>query len=184
MIAYAITNPSTLDFNRLKDDLERFSTMASMIVYRDKYTNAYEKNATLFLEHAKGFAKVLLHGDYKLAVKLQADGVHLPSTSLDCIADAKNLGLYVVVSTHTMEEAQVAQNYGADMITFSPVFDTPNKGKSVGIEKLKEIVLSVSMPVLGLGGILTQEEIGSCAKVGAKGFASIRYFERNFLSSL
>ena len=184
MIAYAITDPSTLDFNRLKEDLERLSSMACMIVYRDKYSNAYEQNATLFLEHAKGFEKVLLHDDYKLAVKLQADGVHFPSTSLNCIEDAKELGLFVVVSTHTIEEAKIAQNRGADMITFSPIFETPNKGKAVGLYVLESMVSSVCIPVIALGGILTQEQIESCAKVGAKGFASIRYFERKVLSAL
>ena len=36
MISYAITDPSTLDFNHLERDLQRFSQKAAMIVYRDK----------------------------------------------------------------------------------------------------------------------------------------------------
>jgi thiamine-phosphate pyrophosphorylase len=184
MIVYAITNPSTLDFNTLKDDLERFYSMATMIVYRDKDSNNYEENAGVFMAEAKGFERVLLHSDYLLASTLHADGVHLKSTQLDDIKKAKDLGLFVVVSTHTKDEAKLAETYGADMITFSPIFDTPNKGRAVGVDKLKDIVSSVSIPVIALGGIVTQEHINSCMKVGAKGFASIRYFERNLLSSL
>lgn len=184
MIVYAITHPSALNFNTLKDDLERFSSLATMIVYRDKDCNNYEENARVFMSEAKGFERVLLHTDYLLAAKLHADGVHLRSTQFNDIKQAKDLGLFVVMSTHTKDEAILAEQYGADMITFSPIFDTPNKGRAVGIEKLKEIVLSVSIPVVGLGGIVTQEHVDSCMKVGAKGFASIRYFERIFLSSL
>ena len=184
MIAYAITDPSTLDFNTLEDDLNHFSSKATMIVYRDKQNSDYEKNATLFVEQAKGFEKVLIHTDYNLAAKLHTDGVHLKSTQLVDIKKAKSLGLLVVVSTHTLNEAKSAELLGADMITFSPIFTSPNKGKAVGIAKLKNIISSVSIPVLALGGIITQEQIVSCAEVGAKGFASIRYFERKLLNSL
>ena len=59
MIAYAITDPSTLDFNTLEDDLKHFSSKATMIVYRDKQNSDYEKNATLFLEQAKALKRYL-----------------------------------------------------------------------------------------------------------------------------
>jgi thiamine-phosphate pyrophosphorylase len=184
MIAYAITDPSTLDFNTLEDDLRHFSSKATMIVYRDKQNSDYEKSATLFLKQAKGFEKVLIHTDYSLASKLHADGVHLKSTQLADIKKAKDLALFVVVSTHSLNEAKSAESLGADMITFSPVFNTPNKGKAVGIEELKNIISSVSIPVLALGGVVTQEQIVSCEEVGAKGFASIRYYASKPRNSL
>lgn len=184
MIAYAITDPKTLHFTTLQRDLEHFSKHASMIVYRDKATLDYEKNAIHFLSQAKKFDKVLLHSDYLLAKKLGADGVHLKSTQFEDVSKAKNLGLFVVISTHTQEEVKKAEILGADMVTFSPVFSTPNKGLPAGIDRLKNVIDSVAIPVIALGGILTQEQIDACVKVKAKGFASIRYFERNSLSSL
>ena len=179
MLAYAITDPTTLNFDTLVDDLAYFSMKASMILYRDKMTSEYANNAKLFVENAKIFERVLLHGDYTLAKVCDADGVHLKSTQFDDIVKAKSLGLFVVVSTHSKEEAKYAEVLGADMVTFSPVFDTPNKGKAVGLDSLKEVVSSLHIPVLALGGILTQKEIDACAGVGAKGFASIRYFCKN-----
>ena len=184
MIAYAITDPSTLDFSRLEENLKSFFSKATMIVYRDKTTMCYEENAKEFLAQTKGFEKVLLHTDYTLAAKLHADGVHLKSTQFNDIHKAKALALMVIISTHTLKEAKEAQVLGADMITFSPVFDTPNKGLAVGLEQLKDVVVAVSIPVIALGGILTQEQIDSCEGVGAKGFASIRYFETTLLNSL
>jgi thiamine-phosphate pyrophosphorylase len=177
MIAYAITDPSTLHFNSIERDLERFSQKASMIVYRDKNNPEYAQYAQHFMSRAKGFDKVLLHSDYLLAKEFNADGIHLTRTQFRDIAKAKALGLFVVVSTHTIEEAVSAEALGADMITFSPVFDTPDKGKAVGVNALIEVVELVHIPVIALGGIITQGHIDSCVNAGAKGFASIRYFQ-------
>jgi len=176
MLTYAITDSTTLNFDTLVSDLVHFSHKASMIVYRDKDTKDYAKNAKLFVSAAQNFDKVLLHGDYVLAKQCRADGVHLTSLQFEHITKAKRLGLFVIVSTHSKEEAKKVEALGADIITFSPVFHTPNKGMSVGIEALEEVVCSVDIPVFALGGVLRQDQIDACAKVGAKGFASIRYF--------
>ena len=176
MISYAITDPSTLDFNHLERDLKRFSQKASMIVYRDKSNSS--KHSVDFVKSAKvfDFKKVLIHGDPVLANAAGADGVHLSSLQLDEIADAKAMNLFVVVSTHTIEELKKAEVLGADMATFSPIFDTPNKGLPVGLEMLRSVTSQVNIPVMALGGILTQEQIKACEISGASGFASIRYF--------
>lgn len=180
MIVYAITSPSTLNFNTLEQDIDRISKQATMIVYRDTKNSFYAKNAALFLaaikNDEKGFEKVLLHSDYLLAKTLDADGVHLKSTQFLDIAKAKSLGLFVVVSTHNIDEAKRAEALGADIITLSPVFQTPNKGLPMGTERLANIVSCIKIPVIALGGILSKEQIISCIAVGAKGFASIRYF--------
>ena len=179
MISYAITDPSTLNFQTLASDIKRFAKKADMIVYRDKYNSTYVENAKLFLTEARknSFSKVLLHADYALASKLNADGIHLKSTQFSDIEKAKALGLFVVISTHTIEEAEEAQEKGADMITFSPIFSSPNKGEPKGLSELKYLVSKLTIPVIALGGILTSSQIELCYKNKAEGFASIRYFK-------
>ncbi len=179
MISYAITNPSTLDFKNLESDLKKFSQKASMIVYRDKNNPNYDMYATRFVELSQKFTfnKVLIHGDYVLASVIKADGVHLTSRQLDMIPEAKSKNLFVVASTHNMEELKRAEELGADMVTFSPIFNTPNKGNPVGLEVLKEAASKVKIPIIALGGILTKTQIEACRDAGAEGFASIRYFE-------
>ena len=169
MIAYAITNNS-----QLNNSLNR----ADMILYRDKTTTSYSQNAKLFLAEARreNFSKILLHSDYGLAHELGADGVHLTSQQFNDIEDAKALGLFVIVSTHTLKEALNASQKGADMITLSPIFATPNKGEPKGLDFLLEVVKAIEIPIIALGGILTQEQIEACRECGASGFASIRYF--------
>jgi thiamine-phosphate pyrophosphorylase len=178
MIAYAISDPSTLNFQTLTDDLIRFSAKATMVVYRDKSTSEYAKNAKIFLDEARkySFEKILLHTDYQLAYHLGAEGIHLTSKQESEIVKAKELGLFVVISTHTKEEALMAQELGADMITFSPIFATPNKGTPKGLKELSRVTSILSVPLIALGGIITTEQIALCQESGAKGFASIRWF--------
>jgi thiamine-phosphate pyrophosphorylase len=176
MISYAITDPSTLDFNHLERDLKRFSQKASMIVYRDKSNSSMKGQEFVRAAKEFEFEKILIHGDYKLASAAGADGVHLSSLQLNRIADAKAMNLFVVVSTHTIDELKSAESLGADMATFSPIFYTPDKGSPVGLEVLKSVTAQVNIPVLALGGILTKEQASACEIAGASGFASIRYF--------
>jgi len=179
MISYAITDPTTLNLLNIKSDIKRFSDKkANMIVYRDKENEMCTYDAQKFIDEARkyDFEKVLLHTDIALAKKLEADGVHLTSKQFSQIEEAKNEGLFVVISTHSIEEAKKAEMLGADMITYSPIFETPDKGEPVGLHMLSELTSAVDIPVIALGGIVTDEQVEACQMSGASGFASIRYF--------
>lgn len=147
-------------------------------LFRDKQAVDYPNLAQNFIRVCRNhsISKVLLHRDYLLAKTLEADGVHLTSAQFDAINAAKGLGLYVIVSTHTHEEASRAQELGADAITYSPIFFSPAKGEPKGLEDLKEIMDKIRVPIFALGGITTQEQITAVQEVGVYGFASIRYF--------
>ena len=180
MIRYAISDPSTLCFETLEKDLERFVRKgATMILYRDKTQARYEENAARFLERMrlkKHPARALLHGDPLLAARLQADGVHLPSSRIDRVREARLLGLYTIVSTHNREEAFRVQELGADAITLSPLFPSPGKGRALGPERFAEIARELDIPVIALGGITDDERVSLAMDSGAAGFASIRYY--------
>ena len=62
------------------------------------------------------------------------------------------------------------------MVTYSPIFETPDKGEPVGLHMLSELTSAVDIPVIALGGIVTDEQVEACQMSGASGFASIRYF--------
>ncbi len=170
MIAYAITDRFA--------NFQWIAQKANWIVYRDKTTPHYAHNAQRFLQESRNYPldKVLLHGDYPLAYQLGAKGVHLTSSQIQHIPKAKALGLFVIASTHTQQEALQAQKLGVDTLTYSPIFDTPNKGKPIGLEALQELRSLIDTPIIALGGIVTQEQIEACILHGANGFASIRYF--------
>ncbi|AFL68425.1 thiamine phosphate synthase [Sulfurospirillum barnesii] len=148
------------------------------ICLRDKQNVEYTALAKAVVEAGiqDTHTKLYLHTDFMLAYELGCDGVHLPSSALNMIEKAKALGLEVIVSTHTLEEINEAEKKGADAITFSPIFETPNKGKPLGLEKLKEINDKIGVKCFALGGIINEEHVKACESVGVYGFASIRFF--------
>ena len=179
MKSYLITDPSFYTSSPktfAKKLLHIINTKSpDFVCIRDKKTDNY-KEIALEVRNSIKHKKIFLHTDYLLAAKLGFYGVHLPSTRFKDIKKAKGLGLHVVVSTHALEEVLYAEKEGADFITFSPIFYTPNKGKPKGLEKLKEINGKINIDCFALGGILENEQIQDCKKTGVYGFASIRYF--------
>ncbi len=107
-----------------------------------------------------------------------ADGLHLGQDDLDIAAARKIVGEEMPIgrSTHSLEQALAAEAEGADYIGFGPVFKTPSKENPdpvVGIEKLREVVSRISLPVVAIGGI-NHENIALVRDTGTAGIAVIR----------
>jgi len=136
------------------------------------------------LEQALEIKPVIEKYDAKLFINDRADiaqiagahGVHLTEVSVPAGEIKDNFSdLMVGVSTHTKEGALLAEADGADFITFSPVYETPSKihlGPPQGPERLGEIVKSVHLPVLALGGIKLNR-VPEVLEQGAHGVAVI-----------
>ena len=182
MKKYLITSPDFYSNSKERFQSTLFNQLqkhsADFALFRDKESENYEELAKEFIKVCREFdgLKAYLHSNILLAKELGADGVHLTSTQFDEIERARSLGLEVVVSTHTFEEALKAQTLGANYVTYSPIFASPNKGEPKGVESLKELLEKCSVKVFALGGIVTREHIDSIAKAKPFGFASIRYF--------
>ena len=122
-------------------------------------------------------ARLFVNDRVDVAVAVDADGVHLGHQSMPVDAVRKIVGprMLIGVSTHTVQEAQEAEQGGADFITFGPVFMTPSKaryGAPVGPEALKELKKRIRIPVFGLGGI-TRKNMHEVMQAGADGIAMI-----------
>lgn len=152
--------------------------MPDYALYRDKSNPNYTIQAEHFIEVCNQFMglKGFIHRDYTLARKLHAYGVHLTSTQFDDIKKAKDLGLEVIISTHTHKEVLKAKELGADAVAYSPIFASPGKGEPKGVEDLKALLKLTNIPIFALGGVVTQEQIEILEKTDVFGFASIRYF--------
>jgi len=147
-------------------------------LYREKSNPNYDIQAAHFVEVCAQFEtiKSFIHQKPALAKELNATGVHLTSKQFDKIVDAKNKGLEVVISTHTHEEVLKAQKLGADAVTYSPIFDSPGKGKPKGIDDLKELLNKCKIDIFALGGVVKNSHIKMLMDTKVYGFASIRYF--------
>ena len=122
-------------------------------------------------------AKLFINDRADIAVAVEADGVHLTQTGYSAkearsiIGDTGIIG----VSTHSLKEAEIAENARADFITLGPVFETPSKmgyGPPLGITALRETALKVRIPVFAIGG-MKKENVSSVLEGGAQGIALI-----------
>lgn len=183
MKKYLITDPQyyTNDIKIFKKTLIKTLTKHKIDIacFRDKESKNFEELAKIFIEICKKFnvKEILLNSNYLLAKKLGATGVHLNSKQFDKIKEAKEANLFTIISCHTFLEIEKAIEQKADAITFSPIFNTPNKGEPKGIEKLEEATnLYKNINIIALGGIVSEEQISKIENTKAYGFASIRYF--------
>lgn len=181
MKSYLITDP------KYYKDIESFekylikiysSKRVDFACFRDKKNVFFEKYAKIFVRISKHFSieKIIINKNIETAQLVKAHGVHLTSSQFSQIPYSKSLGLFTIISTHSLEEAVLAKNLGADAVTYSPVFYSPGKGEPKGEEKLKEVVTKSGIKCFALGGIVSEKEIKICKNCGCYGFASIRYF--------
>lgn len=181
--SYLITDP-----NYFSDNKEIFKEKLIAVLknhkidfacFRDKSSKNIEELAKIFLQICKEFEieNILINSNIYLATKLGFDGVHLNSQQFDKIENAKKSKLITIISCHNLEELENARKQNIDFVTYSPIFDTPNKGKAKGVEKLKETIENFpNLKIFALGGIVSTSQIEKIKETNAYGFASIRYF--------
>ena len=177
---YLITDNSKyrdeVEFRRYIEKINRYSDI-DYILYRDKENPRYSDFAEIFAQNIS-IKKWLIHRDIELALKLQSFGIHLTSQQFSEIPKAKSSGLWTIISCHSLEEIAEAERLGADGVTFSPIFTTPDKGRPKGTEPLREAVtLFPNLRIFALGGIVSEKEVQKLAKIDTLfGFASIRFW--------
>lgn len=100
---------------------------------------------------------LIINDRVDIALAIDADGVHVGQSDMPCdvtrrlIGEDKILG----VSAATVDEAKKAEKDGADYIGTGAVFPTATKDDAPSVTKseLKEVVESINIPVVAIGGI-------------------------------
>ena len=186
MKSYLITDPSiyTNNINTFEHKLNYTiqNNNIDFICFRDKESLNYKALAETFVNISKknNIKNIFINSHIELAKSLNATGVHLTSKQFDKIAYAKSMGLKVIISCHNENDINKAIENKSDYITYSPIFDTPNKGNPKGIEELKYIVNKYNnIRIFALGGIISKGQIKDIKSTNTFGFASIRYFINN-----
>lgn len=120
----------------------------------------------------------LINDDVDLALAVGADGIHIGQDDMDggqaraLIGKEKILG----VSVHSLEEARIALDAGADYLGMGPVYGTRSKADAkqpAGTAVIQEVANHFpDTPIFGIGGI-TPQNAGAVWHAGACGVAVI-----------
>jgi len=119
-------------------------------------------------------AELVVNDDLEAALELGC-GVHLGQTDPG-IERAREAGITLGISVTKRREAAVAEFSGATYLGAGPIWKTPSKpdaGTPIGLDGLRDVCLSVSVPVVAIGGI-DASNAADCIHAGAAGVAVIR----------
>lgn len=167
--------------NRLlcrEDFLDRIEKIASArpagIILREKDLSEaeYKELAAAAMNICRKYNTLcILHSYISVALDLNSTALHLPLHLLRGLsAEEKRRFSVLGASCHFAEDAIEAEKMGCTYITAGHVFDTDcKKGlPGRGLDFLKGVCESVSIPVYAIGGI-SAENIGEVRKSGVAG---------------
>lgn len=122
-------------------------------------------------------ARLFVNDHWKEAIEAGAYGVHLGQEDLETadLARIEAAGLRLGVSTHSLEEAAVANSFIPSYVALGPIFPTTCKAMRFGpqgLERLAEWASLFAVPVVAIGG-LKLEHVPEAVRLGAQGVAVI-----------
>lgn len=154
---------------------------ARAIQLRDKDASAGEllRQARQLRTLTRAWDALLFVNDrFDVALGAEADGVHLGPDDLpvDAVREAAPPGFLIGASTDDPKTARALEAAGADYIGCGAVFPTSTKkdaGEVIGVEGLARVAASVTLPVIGIGGVTPGGAREIAARSGAAGVAVI-----------
>ncbi len=124
----------------------------------------------------KSSALFIVNDYLDIALASEADGVHVGQEDLplSVIRNELQVDKIIGISTKTLAQAQKAEAEGADYIAIGSIFSSPTKVNAmvVGLEHLRQVRKSVSIPIVAIGGI-SKKNIGEVMAAGADSAAVI-----------
>lgn len=159
---YLVTNRSFLKDKPLQQAVEEaILGGVTLVQLREKDASTRE-----FYEIAKEVKKVtdhykvpfLINDRLDIAQAVNADGVHLGQSDMPINTARKILGKdkIIGISAGNVDEALEAEKNGADYIGIGTIFFTGTKkdiDTPIGIEGLRKIYNSISIPAVAIGGV-------------------------------
>ena len=180
LLLYAVTDSSWLDGRDLAACVEQVVRGgATFVQLRDKHAThrqLVELARELKSVCAPAGVPFVVNDDVACAQEVDADGVHVGQDDMSCARARAALGpgKIVGVSVQTVEQARAAERDGADYLGVGALIPTATKPDAVDVtfDELARICRSVSIPVIGIGG-LNARTIPQLAGTGACGAAVV-----------
>lgn len=161
LLLYAVTDRSWVGKRTLLEQIEdALKGGATIVQLREK--NLDEESFVLEAKKVHELCRrynvpLIINDNVSVALKSKADGVHvgIEDTPVSEIRNRVPENFIIGATCKTVEQAKAAEKAGADYMGVGAVFPSPTKKNAIRItgEMLREIVSSVSIPAVAIGGI-------------------------------
>ena len=150
----------------------------TIIIFRNYNQDIDEKLILTIKNYCKKKGnKFLISNNIKLAIKLNLDGVYIPSFNKDKkhLSYSLKKNFMILGSAHNISEIRLKELQRVNAIFLSSIF---KKNKNyLGINKFKSLSLLSNKPFIALGGI-SVNNLKKLALTNCHGFAGISFFEQ------
>lgn len=180
LLLYAVTDRSWLEGKTLYSQVElALQGGATCLQLREKHLDDkdFMKESIAIQSLCKTYhVPFIINDNVALAMQIGADGVHVGQSDMQASKVREQVGgsMIIGVSAQTVEQAVRAEKNGADYLGVGAVFNTSTKldASDVSYDTLKAIVEAVSIPVVAIGGI-NSNNIGQLSGSGVDGVAVV-----------
>jgi len=150
----------------------------TIIIFRN-YDKKIDEKLIITIKNycKKKQSNFLISNNIKLAIKLNLDGVYIPSFNKDKkhLSYSFKKNFIILGSAHNIYEIRIKELQGVKSIFLSSIF---KKNKNyLGINKFKLLSLLSNIPVVALGGV-SKVNLKKLKFINCFGFAGISFFEQ------
>ena len=161
LLLYAVTDQAWVGKQTLLEQIEdALKGGVTMVQLREKKLDedSFVEEAIQVRELCHKYnVPLIINDNVDVALKSGADGVHVGMEDAPVAEIRKRVSddFIIGATCKTVEQAKIAEAAGADYMGVGAVFPSPTKTNAVRItnEQLREIIASVSIPAVAIGGI-------------------------------
>jgi len=150
----------------------------TIIIFRN-YDQTINEKLILTIKNycKKKQKKFLISNNIKLAIKLNLEGVYIPSFNKDKkhLSYSFKKNFIILGSAHNIYEMRIKEQQGVAAIFLSSIFKKNNN--YLGMNKFKTLSLLSNKPLIALGGI-SNNNIKQLKLANCNSFAGISFFEQ------
>ncbi len=161
LLLYAVTDRAWVGKQTLLEQIEdALKGGATIVQLREKKLDedSFVREAIQVRELCHRYnVPLIINDNVDVALKSGADGVHvgIEDTPVEEIRKRVSDDFIIGATCKTVKQAKIAEAAGADYMGVGAVFPSPTKTNAIRItnEQLRNIVSSVSIPAVAIGGI-------------------------------
>ena len=149
------------------------------IIYRN-YNERKRENELIKIAKAckKNRYQLFVSNDTKLALKVKADGIYVPSfNKTKYFLNLEKKNVVILGSAHNQQEIQKKISQNCSAVFLSPLFNVKKSKKFLGLHQFNYLSYMNKINIFALGGI-SENNIRKLKLLYISGFGGIRIFKK------